>query len=280
MSLNANNLPKIDPPRAFAGREWEAPASVVERFRPHVRAASEDEATLSIYGEIGETFDGAGVTARRVAGVLRALGERPIVVNINSPGGDMFEGLAVYNLLREHKALVTVRVVGMAASAASVIAMSGDRIEVGRAAALMVHNAWGLVLGNRHDMREAADAFETFDGMMAAVYAARSGAERDRVAAWMDGETWFPGEDAVAAGLADDLLPSDEIAEDGEQGAAASALRTIDTALARGDRLSRRERRALLSDITATPSAAPSAVTPRADKLEAALGGLLESMRG
>lgn len=87
---------------------------------------------------------GEGVTAKRISAALRAIGEQDIVVNLNSPGGDMFEGLAIYNLLRAHSGKVTVNILGIAASAASIIAMAGDEIKMGRGAFLMIHNCWAM----------------------------------------------------------------------------------------------------------------------------------------
>ena len=90
-------------------------------------------------------------------------------------------------------AAVTVQVMGIAASAASVIAMAGDEILIPESGFLMIHDAWALAIGNRHDMRAAADLLEPFDGAMASVYAARSGQDKETVAQWMDDETWFNG---------------------------------------------------------------------------------------
>ncbi|KLB48562.1 peptidase, partial [Xanthomonas euvesicatoria] len=104
-----------------------------------------------------------GVTARRVAGALRAMGKGPVTVNVNSPGGDMFEGLAIYNLLREHDGEITVKVLGLAASAASIIAMAGDTVQIARAGFLMIHNAWVMAVGNRNDLIEVADTLKPFD---------------------------------------------------------------------------------------------------------------------
>src|SRR5690606_4149771 len=104
------------------------------RWDSGIKAAEEKERTSSIHDVIGQDFwTGEGVTARRIAGALRALGKGPVTVNINSPGGDLFEGLAIYNLLREHNGEVTVKVLGLAASAASVVAMAGDTVQVARA---------------------------------------------------------------------------------------------------------------------------------------------------
>src|SRR5690606_22249784 len=121
--MSIRKLPKIEalvPPKCL---QWEEPDGALARWSPEIRAA--DDSGISILGHIGESFDGSGVTARRIAAALRSSGEKDVTVAINSPGGDFFEGVAIYNLLREHKAKVTVKVMGLAASAASVIAMAG-----------------------------------------------------------------------------------------------------------------------------------------------------------
>lgn len=100
---------------------------------------------------------GRGVTAKRISAALRAIGNNDVVVNINSPGGDMFEGLAIYNLLRSHSGKVTVNILGIAASAASIIAMAGDEVQMGRGAFLMIHNCWAVGVGNRHDFAKLAN---------------------------------------------------------------------------------------------------------------------------
>src|SRR5690606_23214700 len=111
-------------------------------------AEGDDPNTISIYDVIGEDWwTGGGFTAKRAAAALRSIGKNPVTVNVNSPGGDMFEGIAIYNLLREHPAEVTVNVMGLAASAASIIAMAGDKINVALGSFVMIHNAWGIVIG-------------------------------------------------------------------------------------------------------------------------------------
>lgn len=114
------------------------------------------------------------MTAKRIAGALRVMNGADVTVNINSPGGDMFEGLAIYNLLREYQESYG-QVLGIAASAASVIAMAGDDIQIGRGAFLMIHNCWVVAMGNRHDFAELSASLEPFDNAMADIYAARSG---------------------------------------------------------------------------------------------------------
>ncbi|MEL6310762.1 MAG: head maturation protease, ClpP-related [Pseudomonadota bacterium] len=158
--------------------------------------------TIDMFEQIGGSWDGSGVTAQDVANRLGEI-QGPVTVRVNSPGGDLFEGLAIYNLLLAHEAKVTVQVMGIAASAASIIAMAADELTMGPASMLMIHNAWGLVIGNRNDMRDAADVFEKFDNSMAKLYAERSGKSQKMVASMMDAETFMEAEEAVAEGFAD-----------------------------------------------------------------------------
>lgn len=217
--------------------------------------SKQEDATISILDVIGyDPWTGEGVTAKRIAAALRTIGDREVTVSINSPGGDMFEGLAIYNLLREHKQKVTVKVLGIAASAASVVAMAGDEVQIARAGFLMIHNAWVLAAGNRNDLREMADFLEPFDRAMADIYSARSGMDIDDVQELMDDETYIGGSDAIDQGFADSLLASDEI----DHKAKASAGRTLDSVLAKAG-VSRQERRKLINNHF-------KAVTPRADE--------------
>jgi ATP-dependent Clp protease, protease subunit len=213
----ANDVRAACPPRAL--KAW----------NPGVRAvsnAAESDNSISILDVIGEDWwTGEGVTAKRIAGALRSIGERDVVVNINSPGGDYFEGLAIYNLLREHPGQVTVKILGIAASAASVIAMAGDQVQIARAGFLMIHNTWVVTAGDRHALRATADWLEPFDATAVDIYAARSGLESKAVAKMLDDEAWIGGADAVAKGLADSLLATDQVADDPSQRSRAESLR-------------------------------------------------------
>lgn len=154
--MSLRNLPEIRADHRLGAAQFDLRPDAIERWQPDVRAASEGDATISIYDAIGDNWDGTGVTAKRIGAALRNIGARDVTVNVNSPGGDFFEGVAIYNLLREHQGKVTVRVMGLAASAASVIAMAGDEILMGDGSFLMIHNAWAVAIGNRHDMADAA----------------------------------------------------------------------------------------------------------------------------
>lgn len=226
-----NHLPVAPEGRPCAGVRYDLAPKALDRWNPGIKASSADDNTISVFDVIGQDYwTGEGVTAKRIAAALRSMDGKDVTVNVNSPGGDMFEGLAIYNLLREHKGEVTVRVLGVAASAASIIAMAGDRIEIARAGFLMIHNCWVMAVGNRHDFRDVADTIEPFDRAMADIYAARTGDELGTIQSLMDAETWIGGAEAVEKGFADSLLPSDQITRS-EEKASAAAVRRMEAAL-------------------------------------------------
>ena len=204
MSLRSlPNAPTMARPQNY---QWDAPSDVLAKWAEHPFAAApgaDADATISIFDVIGEDGWTGGVTANRISAALRSIGNRDVIVRINSPGGDMFEGIAIYNLLRTHPAKVTVEVLGWAASAASIIAMAGDVIRMGLGSFMMVHNAWGLVIGNRHDLREAASLFDEFDAALADIYDARTGIDRVGIERLMDAETFMTAAQAVEYGFAD-----------------------------------------------------------------------------
>lgn len=162
-------------------------------------SAESDHADVLIYDYIGW----GGVTADAFAQALKAITAKTINVRINSPGGDVFDGLAIYNSLKAHGATIHVKVDGIAASIGSIIAMAGHRVTMGESAFLMIHNPWAMAIGNAADMREMADLLDKIGGSLAGIYATRKGITKDQAQAWMDAETWFTAEEATAAGLAD-----------------------------------------------------------------------------
>lgn len=279
--MSLRKLPEIKAFDGLAALSFEPDESALAKWRPGVQAAVEgDDSVISIYDVIGEDFwTGEGTTSKRIAGALRRIGPGEVTVNVNSPGGDFFEGIAIYNLLREHPARVTVKVMGLAASAASVIAMAGDEIQISEVGFLMVHNAWAIAVGNRHDFREAAAMLEPFDDAMAGLYASRAGVAKPEAAAWMDAETWFNGGRAVEAGLADGLLPSSQIAEDTSQSTKSlAAARRVEAALAKQG-LPRNERRSLIGELSRHAVAAGQRSAVASDELKAALEQLRSTIR-
>ncbi len=261
--MTLKSLPAAPEGRPFARENRDLPSSALERWNGGIKAAKSDGNSISVFDVIGADWYGDGVTASRIAAALRSIGGADVTVNINSPGGDMFEGLAIYNLLREYEGKVTVKVLGLAASAASIIAMAGDEVQIGRGAFLMIHNCWVYALGNRHDLQQIAADMVPFDKAMNDIYGARTGLDTATIDAMMDAETYIGGSDAVDKGFADRLLSADEIADDDDSPAA--ALRKLDAMLAKTD-APRSERRKLLKALTgskpgaaATPEGMPGA---------------------
>ncbi len=165
---------------------------------------------ILLYEQIGEDFwSGGGVSAKRFTDELKAAGDvSEINLRINSPGGVVFDGLTIYNALKDHPAKVVVDIDGIAASIASVIAMAGDEIRVAESAMLMIHDAQGLALGNHKEMEAMRDLLAKWDGQIAGVYAARTGRRVDTFRKLMDAETWFTAAEAKENGLADTIIPN------------------------------------------------------------------------
>lgn len=168
---------------------------------------------LYIYGDIGSDWYGEGVTAKGVAEELAKVRDAAdLDVRINSYGGDVFQGLAIYRQLVDAKPRVTVHVDGIAASAASVIAMAGDEINVSESGWLMIHDAWTIAIGNAEELRQVADRVDATSAQVAKIYAARGRKSETEVRDWMRDETWFTAAEAVAAGLADNVAANKAIA--------------------------------------------------------------------
>lgn len=256
--MSLRNLPAIQAFTPPHGVQSDAPTSALEKW-DHLVMAAEAPNTIGIFEGIGEQWDGSGMTAKRMSGILRSIGAKDVTVSINSPGGDFFEGIAIYNILREHDGKVVVRIPGLAASAASIIAMAGDEIQIAKAGFLMIHNAWSVVVGNRHDLKDAIKVLEPFDAAMADVYASRSGMEVRKVEKMMDSDTWIAGSDAVQMGLADALLPADSKASAAAASPRVMALRRMELALAKQG-VPRSQRREMLIQLSeGTLEAAPLA---------------------
>lgn len=253
---------------------FERPANVqslvseqaLARWDPSLRASdSEQDNVINILDPIGyDPWTGGGTTARRISAALKSIGKgKEVVVNINSPGGDFFEGLGIYSLLRQHEGNVTTRVLGLAASAASVIAMAGDLRLISEVGFFMIHNVWTIGIGNRNDFRELADTLEEFDGTMADMYSTRASLDRKDVIAMLDKETWLNATNSVDKGFANDLFAEETLEHDSASNKARAAVTRMDLALAKSG-LTRSERRALIQDLKGMPSAAhddkPSAV--------------------
>lgn len=167
-----------------------------------IQNAAGDEAVVRIYDEIWSL----GVNALDLSADLDGITAPVIRVEINSPGGNVFDGIAIYNALRTHPAKIVTRVDGIAASIASVIAQAGDHRIMVDSSQMMIHNAWGMVVGNKTDLEDMASILEQQDAVIAGIYAANSDKDADHFLGLMNAETWLTAERAVEEGLADEVL--------------------------------------------------------------------------
>lgn len=165
-----------------------------------VRAIN-NSTTIDLFDEIGTW----GVSAAAFRERLNQAGRGDVTLRVNSPGGDVFDGVAIYNSLVAHPGRVDVEIVGLAASAASIIAMAGDHIKIAANSFLMVHQAWGVTVGNADDHAEMEGLLGKIDDALAATYALRTGAAVTEMAKLMADETWLAGQAAVDAGFADEV---------------------------------------------------------------------------
>ncbi len=194
-------------------RGWQAARDRVQAATPEaprpwyrVDASGSGPATIDIYDEIGPW----GITSAGFVAELRQLAGRPLDVRLNSPGGEVFDGIAIYNALLNHTAHTAITVDGLAASMASLIFQAGDTRTVAKASQVMIHLPMTGVYGNRNDMRESMDLLDQVGGMMAQVYADRAGGQAAGWLAVMDGgDKWYSADGAVEAGLADAVQGAD-----------------------------------------------------------------------
>lgn len=196
-----------------------------------VENAADGRPELFIYDHIDADADPqwGGVNASMVMAALPSTGA-DITVRINSPGGDVREGIAILSCLRLHAGHVRVQIDGLAASAASFIAMAGDEIVMMPNTEMMIHDASMITWGNAQDLRDDAAYLDRVSGNIADVYAMRTGTAAADWRARMLAETWYSAEEAVAAGLADSVM---EIAESKSRAAAARIGNTWDLPFAR-----------------------------------------------
>ena len=181
-------------PKAQAKNSW---------FR--MQASSESEAEIYIYDEIGYW----GVTAKQFVANLKALGDvTHIKLHINSPGGDVFDGIAIFNALKFHGAAITVFIDGLAASMASVIAMVGNPVIMPENTMMMIHKPWGFAGGDADDMRDYADLLDKVESVLIPAYAQKTGKSPEEIAAMLEDETWLSGTECLELGFADQVTTS------------------------------------------------------------------------
>lgn len=165
-------------------------------------AATDAPATLSIYDEIGFW----GVQAKDFVAELGKVQSKSLNVEINSPGGDVFAALAIYNALKLSGKEVIVKVMGVAASAASLIAMAGDKVVMPKNAFLMIHNPWSFAMGNADELREQADTLDKIGASLKATYALKTGMDEEQLEAMLAKDTWMSADEALEMGFADEVI--------------------------------------------------------------------------
>jgi ATP-dependent Clp endopeptidase proteolytic subunit ClpP len=172
-----------------------------------------EKAEIWIYEMIGKDFwTGDGITAKEFQKDLSELKAGQIDLHINSPGGEVFDGITIYNLLKQHPAKITTYIDGIAASIASVIALAGDKVYMAANALYMMHNPFGLVMGNSGDMRKMADVLDKVRGTMTTTYVTKSGKAEQDVNALLDAETWMTADEALGAGFVDEITDKMDMA--------------------------------------------------------------------
>jgi ATP-dependent protease ClpP protease subunit len=183
-------------PKAFEPRDKNRPLD----YKVEITNAKSQIADIFIYDMIG----GWGITAENFAKDLKLLGDvKTINLHINSDGGDVFDGRAIFSLLVQHSARVVTHVDGLAASISSLIALAGNEVRMADGSFFMIHNAWGVGIGEAKDLRKVADLLDSVNNSIIDTYQSRSGKSREEIVSWMDAETWMTATEAKTNGFAD-----------------------------------------------------------------------------
>lgn len=182
-------------------RYWGKPLDKPDWYKIEAKD-DEDSAEIIIYDVVGWPYNDAFDLIRSL-GTIKA---KNISVRINSPGGDVFDGVAIFNALREHEARVTTKIEGLAASIASIVALAGDEIQAHKNTMMMIHDPWVLAIGNQYDLREIADILGKIGGNMLDIYYDKSNIGKREIKQMMKDETWFTAAEAKDRGLIDTIL--------------------------------------------------------------------------
>lgn len=184
-------------------RIWDKSLDKPDWYR--IEAKADDEAEIIVYDVIGWPFIEADAFVRELSGIKAS----KIKLRINSPGGDVFDGMAIFNALKDHPARVTTQIDGLAASMGSVLALAGDEVTAHKNAMMMIHNAWVLAIGDRNELVKTAALLEQIDGNILDIYYAKAGHSKRDLKQMMNDETWFKASEAKEFGLVDRVLESD-----------------------------------------------------------------------
>lgn len=172
-----------------------------------------DKAEIWIYEEIGEDFwTGGGITAKNFQKELADIKAGQIDLHINSPGGSVFDGITIYNLLKQHAANITAYIDGLAASIASVIALAGDKVIMAENALFMIHKASGMVMGTSDDMRDFAGKLDKVNDSIATTYTSKTKKDEKEINGLMAAETWMTADEALEMGFIDEIFGEADMA--------------------------------------------------------------------
>ena len=214
-----------------------------------IQQTADGEAEVSIYDEIGF----GGVTAKSFLSELKKLSGQRVHLRINSVGGSVVEGAAIYNALRRHKGGLVVHIDALAASMASVIAMAGDETLIADNALVMIHNPWGMTMGDADELRKEADILDKLKATLVNAYVRKTGMEAEQVAQMMDDETWLDATEAVALGFADAIEDGIEAAASITPEAARARFDTFQNSMARKTTKSIKAEEAAPAEVVAEP---------------------------
>lgn len=184
-------------------RMWEKPLDKPDWYR--IEAKADDTAEIIIYDVIGWPYIEADAFVRE----LSSIKAKNIKLRINSPGGDVFDGMAIFNAIKDHPAHVTTQIDGLAASMGSVLALSGDVVTAHKNAMMMIHNAWVIAIGDRNELAKTASLLEQIDGNILDVYYTKAGHSKRELKQMMNDETWLKADQAKEYGLIDRVIDSE-----------------------------------------------------------------------
>lgn len=161
--------------------------------------ASQTSAEIDIFGPIGNFWGEESVSAKRFRDELKKLPDtvKNVTLNLNSPGGDVFDGIAIYNMIKQHKATWTVKVQALAASIASIIALAGEEVEMAEGSMFMIHLPWTWAAGNRIELDRVSDQLAQLEEQMISIYAKKTGLSRSEIQQLLEAETWLNADESV-----------------------------------------------------------------------------------
>jgi ATP-dependent protease ClpP protease subunit len=243
-------------------------------YRFEAKADTPGVAHLYVYDAIGKSFwDDDTVTAKKFIDDLNALGEdvATIHVHVNSPGGDVFDAVAIANALKQHKASIEMSIEGLAASAATLITCAGDTIRIGDNALIMVHNPWTFAFGEAEDLRKSAELLDKVRDSIVATYRWVSELSVEEIGALMDAETWMDAEEAVKNGFATEVVTGLKAAASIDPRCVAKLTKVPEKYQARV---------AALTTPPASPPPAPVAADPAVILQECTAAGVIELAEG